>query len=85
MTTEIRKLTPELAENYVQFFDITPHDDNIYEHKCYCVCWCNDDCVSDYESRNLSSREKRRNYAIQCVKDGSIRGYLAYSGDTVVG
>lgn len=29
MNIEIRKLTPELAEDYVNFFDVTPHDDNI--------------------------------------------------------
>ena len=34
MDIEIRKLTPDLAEEYVNFFDITPHDDNVEEHKC---------------------------------------------------
>ena len=37
MKFEIKKLTPELAEDYVHFFDVTPHDDFIDEHKCYCV------------------------------------------------
>ena len=40
MAVEIRKLIPDLAEDYVHFFDTTPHDDNVDEHKCYCVCWC---------------------------------------------
>lgn len=81
----IRKLTPALTEDYLHFFDSTPHDDSVDEHKCYCVCWCGDDCTGDYESRNLSSREKRRNYSIQCVEDGRIQGYLAYWGKEVVG
>lgn len=34
---EIRRLTPKLAKDYVNFFDVTPHDDNIDAHRCYCV------------------------------------------------
>ena len=38
MAIEIRKLIPDLVEDYVHFFDTTPHDDNVNEHKCYsCV------------------------------------------------
>ncbi|MEA5040098.1 MAG: GNAT family N-acetyltransferase [Clostridiaceae bacterium] len=81
MDIRIRKLTPDLAEDYVHFFDITPHDDNVDEHKCYCVCWCND----DYEGKDFSTAEKRRKCALQYVKNNNIQGYLAYSGDTVVG
>ncbi|MFA7673663.1 MAG: GNAT family N-acetyltransferase [Clostridia bacterium] len=81
MDIEIRKLTPDLAEDYVHFFDTTPHDKNVDEHKCYCVCWCND----DYEGKDFSTAEKRRKCALQYVKGNNIQGYLAYSGDAVVG
>lgn len=81
MTIEIRKLTPDLAEDYVRFFDATPHDDNVAEHKCYCVCWSND----DYEGKNFSTVEERRKYAFQYVRNQNIQGYLAYRDDTVVG
>ena len=57
MNIEIRKLMPEHAEEYVKFFDITPHDDNIDEHKCYCVCWSDDYC----EVKDFSSVENSRN------------------------
>ena len=81
MNIKIRRLTPELAEDYVRFFDTTPHDDNVDEHKCYCVCWCND----DYEGKDFSSPAKRRAGAIQYIKNGNLQGYLAYDGDLVVG
>lgn len=81
MDIEIRKLMPDLAEDYVRFFDTTAHDDNVDEHKCYCVCWCND----DYEGKDFSTAEKRRKCALQYVKGHNIQGYLAYSGDAVVG
>lgn len=81
MAIEICKLIPELAEEYVHFFDTTPHDHNVDEHKCYCVCWSND----DYECKDFSTVEKRRNFAFQYVKNNNIQGYLAYSGDIVIG
>jgi len=81
MDIQTCKLTPDLAEDYARFFDTTPHDNNVDEHKCYCVCWCND----DYEGKDFSSREKRRDAAIQYVKDGNIQGYLAYCNNEIVG
>jgi ribosomal protein S18 acetylase RimI-like enzyme len=81
MAIEIRKLIPDLAEDYVHFFDTTPHDTEVDEHKCYCVCWSTD----DYEGKDFSTVEKRRKWAFQYVKSNHIQGYLAYSGDVVVG
>jgi len=82
MNIEIRKLTPDLVEDYVRFFDTTPHADSKDEHRCYCVWWCNDDC----EGKDLtSSVEVRRDYAIQYVRGSNIQGYLAYCDDEVVG
>jgi GNAT superfamily N-acetyltransferase len=81
MEIEIRKLTPELAEDYVHFFDVTPHDQYVDAHKCYCVCWCND----DYEGKDFSTAENRRKCAFEYVKGNNIQGYLAYRGDKTVG
>lgn len=82
MDIEIKKLSPEMAEDYVHFFDVTPHDDNIDENKCYCVCWCSDDHSGDVD---LSTANKRRELAKQYVKHGIIQGYAAYYGDRMVG
>jgi len=84
MNIEIRKLTPDLAENYVHFFDVTPHDVNIDEHNCYCVTWRSDDSYVS-EGHWFPSREERRDHAIQFVRAGSLQGYLAYHGDEIVG
>lgn len=81
MAFVIRKLTPNLADDYVRFFDTTPHDDNVDAHKCYCVCWCSD----DFAGKDFSTAKKRREFAWQYVKEGKIQGYLAYVGDSVVG
>ncbi len=82
MEIVIKKLTSELIDDYVTFFDETPHDDNNDENKCYCVCWCS----ADHRIKtDFSSRMKRRNLAIQYIKDGLLQGYLAYQGNKVVG
>lgn len=82
MNIEIKRLSPALVDDYVKFFDKTPHDDNVDEHKCYCVCWCSADHRIETD---FSSAGKRRDLAIQYVQSGVIQGYLAYSGDKVVG
>lgn len=84
MEIEIRRLTPDIAEDYVHFFDVTPHDVNTDERKCYCVTWRSDD---SYDNGNhwFPTREERRNRAIKFVRAGSLQGYLAYLGNEIVG
>ncbi|MCL2775209.1 MAG: GNAT family N-acetyltransferase [Oscillospiraceae bacterium] len=83
MNITICKLTPELAEDYVRFFDTTPHWYDSDKNKCYCVPYCND----DYEviKSLVTSEEGKRNYAIQCVKGGNLQGYLAYCDNKIAG
>lgn len=87
MNIEIKKLTPDLAEDYVRFFDVTPHSERPDEDecKCYCVWWCKDDQNDEVFNKFLSSPEQRRNYAKQSIENGNIQGYLAYCEGQVVG
>ncbi len=41
MNIQIKKLTPVLLNDYLHFFDTTPHHTNKPEDRCYCVGWCN--------------------------------------------
>ncbi len=84
MKIEIRKLTPDLAEGYAHFFDVTPHNVNNNERKCYCVTWRSDDTYDD-GNHWYPTREERRANALQFVKAGSLQGYLAYRCDEIVG
>ena len=84
MNIEIRKLTPNLVEDYVHFFDTTPHwgkDDT----RCYCITWCSDNVYHNGGTHWFSSPEERKANAIQRVLDGDICGYLVYSENEVVG
>jgi ribosomal protein S18 acetylase RimI-like enzyme len=80
MNIEIMKLTPDLVDDYVIFFDTTPHNEK-YRTKCYCVWWCNE----DGDGKDFSTKTARRDYAIECVKGDKIQGYLAYHDNKVVG
>ena len=81
MNVEIRRLTPDRAEDYLHFFDVTPHSTGKEEHRCYCVCWAGANC----DGRDFSTAEKRRAVAAEYIKNGAIQGYLAYIGHRVVG
>jgi ribosomal protein S18 acetylase RimI-like enzyme len=87
MNIEIRRLTPDLADDYAHFFDVTPHDDHIAKDElpCYCVTWRGDDSYVSDNRHWFPTREERRERAIQFVRDGSLQGYLAYRGDEIVG
>jgi len=82
----IKKLTPDLAEDYAHFFEVTPHDDHTVKDElpCYCVTWRNDDTYVGNDHW-YPTREERRERAIQFIKDGKLQGYLAYHGERVVG
>lgn len=84
MDTEIRKLTPGLAEAYVRFFDGTPHGDCTEDKVCYCVTWRNDATYVG-DDHWYPTREERRARALRFVRDGHIQGYLAYQGERIVG
>jgi len=85
MDIEIRKLSPDLAEDYAHFFDVTPHNHGSDELKCYCVTWRNDNTYVGNGDHWFPSSEERRARAIQFVRTGGLQGYLAYRGDEIVG
>ena len=85
MDIEIRKLTPDLAEDYAHFFDVTPHNDEGEGRKCYCVTWRSGGWSEAGGDHWFPTAEERREKAIEFVRNGYIQGYLAYRGDEIVG
>lgn len=81
MEIEVRKLMPEDAEAYVEFFDTTPHDDHDPNHTCYCVNWCS----ADHRTLIRPDRAERRAMALDYVRKGILQGYLALSGGKIIG
>ena len=83
MDIRIKKLTPDLAEEYARFFDTTPHN-NTWGHKCYCVTWRSDDSYVG-DDHWYPTPEERRTKAVQFIKEGKLQGYLAFHGEKIVG
>lgn len=81
MELEILKLIPAMADMYVDFFDATPHDDGVPEHKCYCVNWIS----GDGDGLETSTAEKRREAARKFVTEGKLQGYAAFDNGKMIG
>jgi len=85
MNINIKKLTPDLVDDYARFFDTTPHNPSGNGDKCYCITFCKDCVYSDGGSYWYPTADERRLHGINRVKDGNIQGYLAYMDGVVVG
>jgi len=74
MEIMVKKLSSDMAEKYIQFFDETPHDDGIPDHTCYCVNWCGE---NQRGREQFLPREERRNLAKKYIERGTLQGYVA--------
>lgn len=79
----IKALCPALADDYVRFFDETPHFEEVPDNKCYCVCWAAADSVANTD--RMDTPALRRELALKYVRSGALRGYLAYENGRAVG
>ncbi len=93
MEIEIRALSPELEEAYFDFFDHRAFSDG----SPYYPCYCNAFNMPAVEIEAMRERAKRygggtdgwkralRECAARMVREGRIRGYLAFDGGVAVG
>lgn len=87
MNIEIKKLSPELADDYISYFD---HLD--FSHKpewggCYCV-WYHWNDKLELESKDYKAAGGtcfNREVALRLIQKGMLQGYLAYSDGKVAG
>ena len=71
MNIEIKKLTPEHVEEYIRFFDTTPHDDLDPASTCYCVSWCSD---------RIPFQRRKKIHGIGVYKNREASGILGLCG-----
>ncbi len=79
MTIEIKKLTPELTDMYLDFFDNTEHYEDGY--KCYCVGWGS----AKHSGEDFLVEANRRGAVSEYISKGYLQGYLAFSGGKIIG
>ncbi len=91
---EIKALTPELIEDYFDFFDNRAFSDGSPYYPCYCNAFNLSleqlkrgvlDKAAEYGEGKEGLRLALRASAWQMVKNGIIQGYLAYDNETAIG
>ncbi len=82
MNLHIEALSPSRLDDYLDFFDNRAFCDNPDWAGCYCVF--NHYDLSDEEWMRRGGETNRKD-AIRMIQNGTLNGYLAYHGETVVG
>ena len=82
MNIQIRKLTPDMTEDFLHYFEnvaFTDHDEWAY-------CYCLESHLSQKENEDMwGDRERRSKKASELIAQGIMEGYLVYEGDMVIG
>lgn len=81
MKIAIKKLSPELCEDYLYFFDNVAFSDHSEWHLCYCL----EGHLTEKENDELTEREDRRQKVRELIGAGTLNGYLLYDEEKVVG
>ena len=81
MEIQVRKLTKEMADAYLNYFD----HDAFSDHEEWSACYCLESHLSKEENDRLEIKEERRQKAKELIESGIMSGYLVYEKDRVVG
>lgn len=87
MDIEIKKLSPELIGDYINFFENVAFSDNPEWGGCYCV-WYHWNDILEKERKEYDASGGtcfKRELAIKYIKKGILQGYLAYHDGSVIG
>ena len=93
MEIVIKALKPDMAEAYLDFFDCRAFSDGSPYYPCYCNAFNMSAAEIDamreeakgYGGGTEGWKRALRESASRLVKEGRIRGYLAFDGETAVG
>lgn len=80
MNITLKKLTPELMEDFLYYFDHIAFSDHEEWAFCYCL-----ECHLDKQEDEQKDPAIRRAIAQGLIMNGEMQGYLAYDGDDIVG
>ena len=84
----IKKLTPELKDDYHDFFDNRAFSDGNPNGPCYCTSPNQDEeaikqMVSEFQLNGVKNTVRK--YAVDLLDQGKISGYLAYDDGISIG
>lgn len=81
MELHIRKLTSEMADDFLQYFD----HDAFTDHEEWANCYCLESHLTKEEEEMYVGKEKRRKKAAELIQQGIMSGYLIYDCNRVIG
>lgn len=82
MEIEIKKLTPDMADEYLYYFDNIAFTDHAEWANCYCL---ESHVTQEENEKTFADRALRREMAKKMVEDELMQGYLVYSGGAAIG
>jgi GNAT superfamily N-acetyltransferase len=87
MNIEVRKLLPDLVDDYLDFFDNSAFCDGSEFAGCYCVWYHWTDELEKERSKCSDDMKKcfKRNLVINLIKQKRLNGFLAYLNGKVIG
>lgn len=77
----IRRLTPDLCEDWLRYFDGAAFKD----HGDWAFCYCLEGHLDPKTQQEWTDPGERREKAIEWIKSGKMQGYLAYFEGEIVG
>ena len=83
----VKRLTPELAEDYIDYFDNRAFSDGNVQKGCYCV-WHHWTEKLEYERSLMPESERalrKRDFARELIQSGRLNGFAAFCGGEMVG
>lgn len=83
MNIEIKKLSKDLLDDWLYFFDNIAFSSNKEWSGCYCIHYHWSCKLAD--GRKAAGKDSNREYAIKLINEGVLQGYLAYCNNNVVG
>lgn len=80
MLYEIKKLTTELADDYIEFFDNSAYSDGSEFAGCYCTYYhWNDECEKKFNNCCESKKNSfKKELAYNWILEGKLNGFLVY-------
>jgi ribosomal protein S18 acetylase RimI-like enzyme len=87
MELETKKLTIDLLEDWLGYFDNDAFSDNDKWTGCYCMCYHWNEALESKKHWDCSKADAayNRECAVELIKQGIMQGYLAYLDGKVVG
>ena len=83
MELTFKKLTPEICEDFLRYFDIPrPAKTN---HEEFDSCYCLESHLTNDENERITDKNERREKAKQLIQQNIMKGYLIYCENNVIG